>query len=296
MGMMSIRRFKRLLDLSGKMKVFKESLKRIDRGRVIAVCDTEDGRQVELPLRFTVSHVTGNVIFEEEDVVYEPVPEGIGAVEIEHEISVVRARLYDYCLRIESQKCLDDLQNGLPEEMQKGFTARDFELSHIGVRAAFRYGHGVHLNPMILTEAFCMDAMKALTENNLVLAWYCLERAQWWSSEEVLPENPKKQGREKAQNAAKVRSEMNFGWIRAEVLKLLECSAPPDGWKNPNAAATALTPLMSLFIEQKLMRGDVFTNLKLENLHQTIYTWIRENDEIMAAFERTRRQDAVRQK
>lgn len=290
---MSIKGFKKFLGFFGKMNALRKALKTASRGRIVFTVHTDDGREIVMPYKFTKSDADDVVAFEEE-VTFEPVPEGIGAVEIKHEIAAIRARMHAYCLRVESQEYWDDLLSALPKKMDKGFTARDLELSSIGFRAASQYGFDAHLNSLILIEAFCMDAVKALKEGNLVQAWYCLGRAQWWSSDEALPEDPRQQGREKARNAAYVRSEKNFGWVREEVVRLLESSAPPGGWKNPHAAAVALTPNISEFMKQEPKRRSASTNLKSENLQETLYTWMRENPEIKAAFERTCKKTALR--
>lgn len=290
---MNVKAFKKFLGLFGKFDSLMKALKSVTRGTITLTLHVEDGRKLVIPLKFTLSHDVDDVALEDE-ATYDSVPEGIGSVEIEHEISVVRARMYDYCLRVESQECWDDLVSELPKKMQKGYTARDLELSNMGVRAASQYGFSAHLYPMILTEAFCMDAMTAVRKNNLVQAWYCHGRAQWWSSGEVLPENPKQQGQEKARNAGNARSEKNFGWVRAEALRLIDSCAPPDGWKSAHAVAAELTPQISEFIAQESKRRVASTNLKPENLQQTLYAWMRENPELKAAFERTRKKAALR--
>jgi hypothetical protein len=289
---MSIKGFKKFLGLFGKFDALMKSLKDVKKGTISMTCYAYDGSTTEMSYKFNLSHATDDVVLEE-DVMYEPVPEGIGAAEIKHEIAAIRARMYAYCLRVESQEYWDDLLRELPKRMQKD-SARDLELSNIGFRAASQYGFDAHLYLVILAEAFCMDAIKAVGENNLVQAWYCLGRAQWWSSADVLPENPKLEGQKKARNAANARSEKNFGWIRPEVLKSIESATPPGGWKNAYAAAAALEPHISDFIDRESKRLGATTNLKPENLQLTLYTWMRENPEIKAAFERTRNKATLR--
>lgn len=280
----SVKALERFLERFKEFRGIAKTLKNVKRGRVTFTLHADDGSKTEIPFNFTLSHAADDVAFEEE-VTYEAVPDGVEDADIEREIVAIRARMFDYCLRFESQQYWDDLSRELPQKLHKGLTARDLELTHMGVRAASQYGFGAHLYSMILIEAFCIDGMRALKQGDLVQAWYCLGRAQRWSSDDALPADPKQQGQEKARNAATVRSKKNFGWVRDEVVRRLENDAPADGWTNAHATSEELEPYMLDFIA----RAPASTNLKPENIKATLYRWIREHSEVKAAFERKRK-------
>ncbi|HDR8925973.1 TPA: hypothetical protein QDB26_004765 [Burkholderia vietnamiensis] len=165
------------------------------------------------------------------------------------------------------------MEADLKDAMESGVSVDTLEYhTEIPVRAIASYGYDAHLYAPLMATAFVIEGTKALAENTLEHASYCVERARYWSSSEMLIPDPRRRFTERARTGGHGKAD-NYEPVKAKVVELLTELEPDGGWSSNQEAIDRVADELAGKIYLQLVEG---CGLEAYNLPRTIGGWIRE--------------------
>ncbi|MDR5855981.1 hypothetical protein P9239_17960 [Caballeronia sp. LZ062] len=164
----------------------------------------------------------------------------------------------------------------LREAMKSGGSVDALEYhAQIPVRAIANYGNDAHLYAPLMATAYLIEGTDALVRNALEHASYCVERARYWSSSEMLIPNPRHRFKERARAGGHGKA-ANYEPVKARVIELLTELEPDGGWISGREAIDRVADELAGKACVQLVEG---CGMEPSNLPRTIGGWVKEQPE-----------------
>jgi uncharacterized protein YeaC (DUF1315 family) len=218
---------------------------------------------------------------------------------------------HDYCIRLESQRgdgnwSLEDSERrwkDLVEAVVKirktGKRAADLASNEeLFTRAVTGYGYYPYLIPAAFAVAYCMDAEESIQNSTFHHASFCIERAQFWSSDDSKHKELPEALQKRASAGGKARSKEHTIPVKQEFIRLLGFPPNSNGWESRVKAATDCENCLKEFISlhypedialrypmRRISKKDEDPGKGLdEDLHSKMLRWMREDVKVKAAY------------
>ncbi|MFM0638532.1 hypothetical protein PQQ63_17700 [Paraburkholderia metrosideri] len=147
--------------------------------------------------------------------------------------------------------------------------------SEIPARAIASYGYHAHLYAPLMATAYVIEGTEALVENNLEHVSYCVGRARYWSSPEMLIPDPGHRFTERARTGGRGKAGI-YEPVKAKVVELLTELEPDGGWVSNQEAIDRVSDELAGKMYFQFVEG---CGLETDNLPRTIGGWISEQPE-----------------
>lgn len=141
--------------------------------------------------------------------------------------------------------------------------------------------------PMVISCAYCVQAIKELERNQRELAWFYVAEARYWCGvvrasvgiEESRDKTIKATRKNTAQKGGKALAESKYKEIKDEVFKLAREKRPEkNGWRSRlHAAKDIKIDVLKFACEKKL-------TLSEEQAETTIYGWLKKMPDAASLF------------
>jgi hypothetical protein len=283
-------------------------------GQILARFKMEDGTENDQSLRFHIYREQGLVQIKPL-IDFSSAPSGIAEDKIRQIIHESRTLVREYWVRNKIKAKIEDLEQYLndrfygetvctPNEnfatlekyLQKVIDADELEFSDLPLRAMVGSGTQMHLPAVVLTLVYCREAEEALSVAEYQEASYWAGRSQYWSSTNYFREDPNKRTRDRASAAAKARTQIHVMPLKKQIAQILRDPNTPVFKKMAKAARYIADEgsLWRSYVEKNgndKLEEDFY--LKADSFEKTLYSWIREDEELRSLFEsgQTQKQD-----
>jgi hypothetical protein len=190
-------------------------------------------------------------------------------------LASIEERVHEYVEKNALGAHWKKLEGAFDEALKSGVSVDDLEYQcATPIQALAASSYEAHFSAPLMAMAHAKAGAKALAENNLDEALYCVDRGLYWSSPAMFISNPHERFKARASTGGRGK-DLRFEPVKDKVAELLKELAPDEGWKNsPTAIKAVVDELIdshSNFVEECL--------LKPETLPRTIRDWISRDPE-----------------
>ncbi|MBX9899615.1 MAG: hypothetical protein K2Y28_02420 [Burkholderiaceae bacterium] len=186
-------------------------------------------------------------------------------------LTLIGERVRQYIMLNGLDKKWEKFEKEINKKLESGLSIEELEVSFVFIElTSYPFGYDAHFYAPIMATAYARYGIEALKKVDLNRASYCVERGQFWLSDDALEANPGARFAERARRGG-LRKNSKYDPVKDEVVELLTRLAPDEGWANTNEAVETVT---NNLIERDFAAA---CDLDFSNLPRTIKGWIRRN-------------------